>query len=381
MKQGADPSLRALSPNTNVKQDAKLDREAVLNNVNEAILMIDDAGLVQFANEAAQGLLGFQTAEEMAGKHYVAILGLQKAGGEPLAIKNQPWHIVIQTSERFSSDPADPLYATTRDGRKMPIMLSLTPLLRQERIVGGSVIFHELKPRVVQDAPIDFISLASHQLRTPLTVANLHVDMLLAGHMGAVSPEQRKVLEEISFYHQKLNQVLVEFLVASRVELGTFSVDLKPLDIAAKVEEVIRDFTPEFKHKNLTLKKDFAENLPLAFADAQIVRIVVHNVLSNAIKFGKAKGIVEIAIKAKRDRIIVAVKDDGVGIAPEDQAKIFDKMFRGENVGHNRTSGVGFGLYIVKSLLALCEGEITFESKENKGTTFYLSFPKASKIA
>ncbi len=379
MKQEAQASLRALSPNQNVKQDIKLDRDAVLNNVHEAILMIDEVGLVQFANEAAQNLLGFHTVKEMMSKHYTAVLELQCADGHPVPVKDQPWHKVVETGEVFTSDPTDPHYAITRDGRKMPIMLSVSPLLRRNQIVGGSIIFHELKPRVVQDAPIDFISLASHQLRTPLTVANLHVDMLLAGHMGKMSDEQRKVLEEISFYHQKVNQVLVEFLVASRVELGTFAVDLKSLDIVAKVQEVVRDFTPELKHKHISLKTDFAENVPPSLSDSQIVRIVVHNVLSNAIKFGKAEGAVEVSVKAKGDRIVITIKDDGVGIAPADQSKIFDKMFRGDNVGHNRSSGIGFGLYIVKSLLDLCQGEITFKSEENKGTTFYLSFPKAGK--
>ncbi len=372
MKQEKDDIVRALPahPGTAYNHDSDI----ILDNVQEAILMIDEIGLVQFANESAQKLLNIKRSDQMVGEHYATVLHLQDADGNPLPPKKQPWHLVIESGKNFTNKPSEPYYIATDPTRRLPVMLRVTPLYRRRRLVGGSIIFPELKARATEEAPIDFISLASHQLRTPLTVANLHVDMLLAGHMGALTDEQRKVIEEISFYHQKMNQVLVEFLVASRVEMGTFMIDKKPLDIMAKVQEVVRELEPEIKHKKAKVLTEF-ESVPQAVADSQVVRIVTYNVLSNAIKFSPVDSVITVAVTAKRGQIVISIKDNGQGIPAPDQAKIFDKMFRGDNSINNRTSGVGFGLYIVKSLLDLCDGKIWFTSEENKGTTFFMSFP------
>jgi signal transduction histidine kinase len=238
---------------------------------------------------------------------------------------------------------------------------------------GAVSMFHELIKR--DEATADFISAASHQLRTPLAVANLQVDMLLAGYLGNLNEGQREVVQEISFYNQKMAAVMAEFLTASRIELGTFSVARKPTDLIDRVEAALRELSGDIKHKHIDIIRQFEPDLPVVIIDPEVMRMVFHHLISNALKYTESGGTITISFKKVKNKIIASIEDTGKGIAKENLPMIFERLYGRINVDGEKSSKVGFGLYFIKTLLDLCNCEITVTSKVGEGSKFALKIP------
>jgi len=172
-------------------------------------------------------------------------------------------------------------------------------------------------------------------------------------------------------------------LNVSRIELGTFSVELSDVDLPKLSKSVISELTAKIKEKKLKLKTHFEKEVPIMQADSNLLRIVFQNLTSNAVKYTPEKGSVDISVtmkplgkkKAKKNHVYITFKDTGYGIPKKEQSKIFSKLFRADNAKSMDVEGNGLGLYIVKSIVENSGGTIYFESEENKGTTFFIALP------
>ncbi len=227
----------------------------------------------------------------------------------------------------------------------------------------------------IDKAKNDFVSLASHQLCTPLSAISWYSEMLLSGDGGELSKEQRKYVQTI--YHSTKRMILLvnALLNVSRIDLGTFAIEPELTDIRSIAEKVISELPPIIKDKKINISKKYAENLPKIMADPSLVKLIFQNVLSNAIKYTPEDGNVDFSITKKEGNILIKIKDSGCGIPEEQKSRVFTKLFRADNVRRLETDGTGLGLYIVKSILDYSGGKIWFESQENKGTTFYITLP------
>ncbi|MFA4922779.1 MAG: HAMP domain-containing sensor histidine kinase [Ignavibacteriaceae bacterium] len=255
------------------------------------------------------------------------------------------------------------------------------------------------KEKEVDRAKSEFVSLASHQLRTPLSTVNWYTEMLLTGDAGKLNEEQRKYLEEAYKGNQRMVVLVNALLNVSRMELGTFVVEPEPTDVVLLARSVIDEQKPQTEAKKIKLSEKYAKDLPLINADPKLLRIVFQNLLSNSVKYTPDKGKIGFDIlvakkgdevggkKVKEDSIAIVVSDSGYGIPAAQQEKIFTKLFRADNVREKDTDGTGLGLYIVKAIVDHSGGLIWFESpssaafddkatagkEENKGTTFYVT--------
>jgi signal transduction histidine kinase/HAMP domain-containing protein len=248
----------------------------------------------------------------------------------------------------------------------------------KEKVTGGILIFHDITHlKEIDRMKTEFVSVASHQLRTPLTAIKLFTEMMVRGDVGELSPDQKDYLMNIYESTERMVRLVNDLLSLSRLESGRLKVEPKPTSLIAMVESVISEVKPLADSKKCEIvfnKGD--ENLPDIPMDPNLVRQVAHNLITNSVRYSKeGAGHVEASIRKKDDFYELKVSDNGIGIAAADQARMFQKFFRADNAVKKETEGSGLGLYVCRMIAEVSGGKIWFESKVDVGTTFYLSLP------
>ncbi len=228
----------------------------------------------------------------------------------------------------------------------------------------------------------EFISVSSHQLRTPLSVIRWCTVMFLDGMLGEITKEQRSYLEKIYGSTRKLIKISNAFFNAAILDLGILSVIPKKIDLIEVAEESVKDIDQESKERGIKISKDYDNNLPTIKADKRLLHTIFKGLLSNAVKYGYSGGNVWLTIKKHDNDILVKISDDGRGIPEKEQPKIFTKFFRADNIKGEEIYGTGLDLYIIKEIITNFGGTIWFESpnsdigkKSRKGTAFYFTIP------
>ena len=233
--------------------------------------------------------------------------------------------------------------------------------------------------RRLDELKSEFVSVAAHELRTPLSAVFGYVEMLLDEDAGPLTDRQREFLEVVGKSSQRLLEVTKDLLDLTRLEAGRLELALQPQDLPALVEAVAAEFEPQLAAKGQRLTLRAPPDLPPALCDEARAAQIVGNLLSNAVKYTPDGG--QIAIRVTHDEkegfLRVSVADNGVGIPPEDQPKLFSRFFRARSAARTRASGAGLGLHIARSLVELHGGRIWFESALDRGSTFYVTFPAA----
>lgn len=253
------------------------------------------------------------------------------------------------------------------------------------RMVG--VNWDVTKEMEVDKAKSEFVSLASHQLRTPLSTINWYAEMLESGDAGPLNKKQKEFLKEIYIGSQRMVTLVNSLLNVSRLELGRLSVNLAPTNLPKLAKTLISELKPHIEKNHLTVNEKYEKKLPKAIIDPKLISIVFQNLLTNAVKYTKAKGVIDFSIELKKakdnvrgrkvvqDSFLITVKDTGIGIPEAQQKLLFSKLFRADNARERDQDGTGLGLYIVKEIVDLSKGEIWFVSKTGEGTAFFLLLP------
>jgi signal transduction histidine kinase len=237
------------------------------------------------------------------------------------------------------------------------------------------VNFDITKEKEVDKAKTEFVSLASHQLRTPLSSINWYSEMLLSGDAGELNKDQKEFINEIYTGNQRMVSLVNALLNVSRLELGTFAVDPTELDIKKEAHTIVEEIKLIASKKEIEISTNYQEELPTVMTDKNLLGIVITNLLSNAVKYTPDKGSVKLDVTHDDKWISIKVSDTGIGIPEEQQENIFSKLFRADNAKQSDSEGTGLGLYIIKSIADHAGGEISFESKKDKGSTFEFKLP------
>ena len=219
----------------------------------------------------------------------------------------------------------------------------------------------------------ELLSIVSHQLATPVSSAKWYLEMLHDGDVGKLSKEQKKHVEAIQGIANNLTDLVSMILDVSRIQLGRMHVDKSELDLAEFFKEVLTVIEPKAKEQGVKLEVNLPKKLPKAMLDKRLSRMTLENVLSNAVKYTPKGGKVTLDAKIQKDVLSYIVKDTGCGIPKADQDKMFKKLFRAGNV--KTVKGNGLGLFAAKGAVEAQGGHIGFESKEGKGTTFFVRLP------
>jgi len=221
----------------------------------------------------------------------------------------------------------------------------------------------------------EFVSIVSHQLRSPLSNLKWAIELLMSGKLGKIEEKQTEYFKIIKENSNRMTELIKDLLIVSRIETAKLLIKKMEFSLKDLVEELIKEFTPFAKASNVEIKFRAGENLPKIFADQSQIRLVIENLLDNAIRYIKGMGAVEIKIESQEKNIYFEIKDTGVGIPKEEQKYIFQKFFRSENVLRYQTQGSGLGLYISKAIIEKSGGKIGFSSQEGIGSTFWFTLP------
>jgi PAS domain S-box-containing protein len=227
----------------------------------------------------------------------------------------------------------------------------------------------------LNDAKDEFISLASHQLRTPATGVKQYIGMLLQGFFGEISPEHQEILQRAYDSNERQLRTVNDMLLVARVDANKIKLNKQLTDISELVKEAADEQRGEFEKRNQDLTVKVPKSLP-ASVDGAYLRMVIDNLLENASKYTYENGAIKVTLKEEKGEIVLAVKDSGVGISPKDQEKLFQKFSRIDNPLSVAAEGSGLGLYWSQKIIDMHRGTLTVSSRPNDGTTFTMRIPK-----
>lgn len=229
----------------------------------------------------------------------------------------------------------------------------------------------------LDEAKDEFISMASHQLRTPLTSIKGYISMLLEGDVGKVTPDQKHLLDEAFISSERMVRLIGDFLNVSRLQTGKFVVEKQPVDLAKVVGQEIDSLLPNAAARGLNFSYKAPKNIPELELDDSKIRQVIMNFADNAIYYSKEKSTIKINLKADKSWVEFTVKDSGIGVPEKEKDQLFNKFFRATNARKQRPDGTGVGLFLAKKVIDAHDGQIIFESKEGRGSTFGFRLPLA----
>ena len=223
----------------------------------------------------------------------------------------------------------------------------------------------------------EFITVAAHQLRTPLSIVKWAYTAVLEGDFGPVAEGQRNILGKAAIANESMIKLVHNLLDAARIEEGRFGFKFERVDFGAFLKKLFEEkkLLAEKKGVILTININPKDILYLN-ADPEKLSIAVGNIIDNAVRYTASGGSVGISLDAEEAFAIIKIQDTGIGIAPEDKTRLFTKFYRGSNVMHLETEGTGLGLFITKNIVVSHGGEVWFNSEHTKGTTFFIKLPR-----
>jgi len=349
--------------------EAKKFRLAV-DSASDNIVITDAMGTIFYINKATEKNTGF-TFDEAVGKNPKELWG----GHMPKEYYAEMWNTIKVKKEVFVGQFDN----VRKNGEKYIAAVDISSVLDE---YGEILFFVSIERDITREMDIErmkdeFVGLASHQLRTPLTGIRWFSELLLRNKYQNLNEEQLNFLEQIKISNQRMIKLVNELLDISHIETGQ-KFEIKKVDF--KVNDVLQEVLTEnislIKTKALNIVNKIPDNL-LIFADYVKIRQVLSNLVSNATKYTpETKDVVIGALPDDgKGFTIISVADQGIGIPAPQQSRLFEKFFRADNARIQEPNGTGLGLYIAREIIRAHGGEMWFESEENKGTVFSFSIP------
>lgn len=345
---------------------------AILQSMGEGLFATSLDGNVILINSVAKELL--ELKGDVLGKLIHKAYVLYDEDGNIVPDEKRPINIALKTAGEVNST----YVFIRRDGKKISLNITATPIKQRDQVIGAIGVIRDItKEREVDRMKTEFISLASHQLRTPLSAIKWFTEMLIAGDAGALNPEQSDFAKNIGDSTERMIDLVNSLLNISRIESGRIIINPEPTDLKKLVESIATELRVKFNQKKQVFILSAHDGLPKINIDPRLITQVYLNLLTNAIKYSPEGGEITVIISRKNEEIISQVSDNGYGIPKDQQSKVFKKFFRAENAVKMETDGTGLGLYLIKAIVESSKGKIWFESEEGKGTTFWFSLPVA----
>jgi PAS domain S-box-containing protein len=333
--------------------------QAILAATADGLIVLDADGVVELVNPAAAELLGLQI-EDLVGTNadvqelFALDEPLENGVAAEIGVAAEPEHrILMVRMNRITSGDGEP--------------------------AGHVISIHDITAE--REAAVmknEFVSMVSHELRTPLTSIKGYVDLIADGDAGEINEVQKEFLGIVQENSNRLVSLINDILDISRIESGRVHLRVDPLDIPEIIQGVADTFRTMANNSDVELMWVAEEPMPRAAGDRDRIGQVLMNLVSNAIKYSPGGGSVTIRARQDGEEVVVSVHDTGIGIAPEDQEKLFTKFYRVDSSLTRDIGGTGLGLSICKSVVELLGGEVGCESEAGEGSTFWFTLPIAS---
>lgn len=337
---------------------------ATIQSLKDGLVMYDLNGKIIFFNHRAEEYLWLR-AKDVMGKNFT-----EKDAAQNVYSKNL-YNISKLMQIEYSSKEF-----TTEGPQKLILEITRVPINDQYQKIGFMQILRDItKEKELELMKAGFVATASHQLRTPLSGAKWALDMLIKGDAGALTDEQKEIINRLKSSNQSLINLVNDLLDISRIDEGRFGYDFVPGDLIKLTRQVYEQTKNDAVRKNLTynfIEPDFKP--PPIKLDPSKLAIAVKNVMDNAVKYTPAEGSVKIYFRLEGKVLTLLVEDTGIGIPEKDKKFIFVKFFRAANAVKFQTEGSGLGLYIAKSITERHNATLDFETSEKSGSIFAFHF-------
>ncbi len=362
--------------------------DVLIRHIGEGVMVVDLQSRVQLVNPAAEGLTGWDETEAK-GIDSRLVLQLADEMDHPL---NGETHPLVEVFKKRQSVRNDDLIMISRSGKRLAISLIASPLLSKDGSVAGQILdFKDIsQAKATERQRSEFISTASHEMRTPLAAVEGYIALAMNPKVGKIDDKAQVYLTKAQDAIHHLGELFQDLLATSRIEEGKLPSNPELVEVGSLVKLTIGDFRLKSKQKGLTLSlvadadSTGLRNLqPLyySYVDPDRIREVLANLVDNAIKF-TSQGGVRVSLSADSKYVTVNITDTGVGIAPEDIKHLFQKFYRVDNSATRNIGGTGLGLYICRAIVEMYGGHIGVRSQLGVGTTFAFTLPRmeAAKV-
>ena len=367
--------------------------KAILLSVGDGIIATDGKGNITLINKVAEKLLDIKS-KKVIGKFFSEVLLLEDEKGAPILLDKRPISMALAAGTTTGLS----CYYVRKDKTKFPAAITVTPVMLENKIIGAVEIFRDItehkkaqeiliksihrKKEITRLKELDmaktqFLSITSHELRTPMTPIKSQIEMLSDGFFGKLTKKQKQSLEMISRNVENLDKLLADILDISRVQTGKLRFELSKVQIADCIKYSIENIKASADKKNISIAAKI-EKLPELTLDNGRIMQVLTNLINNAVKFTPAKGKITVEAEKQKNNVLVKVKDTGIGIAGKDMKKLFEPFFQAESSDRRKYGGTGLGLTICKNIIEQHGGKIWVKSRLGKGSIFYFSLPLKS---
>ncbi len=356
--------------------------EIVINAIGDGVIAVDGKGVIQLINPAAQEILGWGKQDALM-LSYKSILKLTDANNAELDPLQDPLQQVLNTNQQARGNK---LAATTNSGKKISLALVASPI--GDPGSGAIAVFRDVtNERAEEREQAEFISTASHEMRTPVASIEGYLGLALNPQTATIDQKARDFIMKAHEAAQHLGRLFQDLLDVSKSEDGRMTNIPKVLDVVPFTQTIVEGLNQKATDKGLQLKfvpgegngteRGIKKVMPVYYVnlDNDHIREVLNNLIENAIKY-TPQGTVSVDISGTEDKVIVSIKDTGLGIPTEDISHLFQKFYRVENMDRQSIGGTGLGLYLCRRLVEAMQGRLWVESVFGSGSTFFVELPR-----
>ncbi len=341
---------------------------AILDNIGEGLVVVDAKGEVVFLNRRTEEMFGLKSGE-LVGKKWHDVTFLENEAGIPIPKDERPLSAALQRKERIT---ANQYYFVRKNKTRFPVFVTASPVML-EGVVGAVEIFRDIsKEKELDRAKSGFISLASHQLRAPLSATKWLIELLMEGKLTG---EQKENIKNLAISNERLINLVNDLLNISRLESATIVANPQSTDIKGLIEGVLKLHKTKAEKGGKKLKFIIENDIPSIWIDPIIFNEAFENILDNAISYSPKNSEIQIVVKKEEESCIISVHNEGSGIPLAERDKVFTRFYRSDEAKKLKPEGSGLGLSIAKSAVEANGGKIDFESTEGKGITFFIELP------
>ncbi len=363
---------------------------AILNSIGDGVIVFTSSGIIDLINPPASAMTGYEIKDAL-GKDINSILKFSdpesKAANSPL-----PDYISIAIKEKKHLSETVKI-STPRIQRNLIVLLGVSPIVipPNNELVGGVVILHDVTKEIeIERQRNDFVSTASHEMRTPIATIEGYLDIALSDKEHELKPPLRDYIDNAHKSTIHLGKLFQDLLSSSSVEDGSMTNNPQVFDLKEFMDQLSEDYhlttkkhgltfiykvAGEITKRNKNKTRYFSHSKYLVYADPIRLREVINNLFDNAVKYTQ-KGSVEMGLSSNNANVQIYVKDSGIGIPESDIPHLFQKFYRVDNSLTRTIGGTGLGLFICKKIVEMYGGSIWIESKYNEGSTFFVTLPR-----
>lgn len=383
-KQGGQTGS-GLTASTKFFKSQHLNSDFILGAIDDGVMVIDKSNIVNVFNKAAGTITGWAPAEAI-GRNFYDVLQLVDNQGTPLEPQQNPiTQALIQAKPIKNSDSI----FKSKNGKEVAISIIISPILDAKGQPGNAVVavFRDISIEKAQEQQrSDFISTASHEMRTPITAIEGYLALALNEKTATIDANARNYLTKAQDATKHLGQLFADLLTSSKAEDGRLSSNPVVVELGEIVAQVTEAEQFHAQEKRLELKYMVSGNNEVAggrvvrplfytFVDPTRMTEVIQNLIDNAIKYSN-EGVITVKLTGDSSIVQIQISDSGIGIPSEDIPHLFQKFYRVDNSATRTIGGTGLGLYICKRIVELYEGRIWVESNLGKGSTFFINLPR-----